>query len=294
MITIQSLLRLLVAMIALVAFPHKSMATVEGRDCTTPPTDMVIQYGDVVAGPNCNLVSGDSSLFRFLGKAGEKIIVINSRGSGGNVCVELLGPDGLPTTKGALQCTLNPSIRIDETLTQDGTHTIRISEYLNDQPLVYRMTIERIQPISLSATPIENVVIAEEINAPSDLDPYVFSAPAGTVIAVVVARTGGGNVCAELRGPDGLPTTKGALQCTLNPSIRINETVVQNGTHTIIVSEYLNDQTVNYTVKRDCIVGGVCNLPAFPCKGDFDRDRDVDNVDALRFRQEFGRKDCPI
>jgi hypothetical protein len=147
---------------------------------------MVIQYGDVVAGPDCNLVAGDSGLFRFNGKAGERIIVVGSRGGGGNVCAELRGPDGLPTTKGALQCTSNPSIRIDE------------------QPLT------------------------------------------------------------------------------------------QDGTYTIIVSEANNDQTLNYTVKRDCLLGSTCNLPAFPCKGDFDRDADVDNVDAFRFRQEFGRKDCPL
>ncbi len=290
--TIRNLLRLLIAMVALAFFPHESMATVEGRNCTAPPTDMVIQYGDVVAGPDCNLVAGDSGLFRFNGKAGERIIVVGSRAAGGNVCAELRGPDGLPTTAGVVQCG-GPSIRIDELLTQDGTHTIRISEYGNDQALDYRTTLERIQPISPSASGIADAVITEEINAPSDLDPFVFNAEDGTVISVVAARTGGGNVCAELRGPDGQLTKNGAAKCG-GPSIEIGETLTQ-GTHTIIVSEYGNDQTLNYTVKRVCFSGPKCTkIPPLPCKGDFDHDRDVDNVDAFQFRKEFGRKDCPL
>ena len=58
------------AVIALVTLPGIAFATVEGVPCSPEPTDMVISYGDLVTGTNCDISpAGDTDIFRFSGTA---------------------------------------------------------------------------------------------------------------------------------------------------------------------------------------------------------------------------------
>ncbi len=79
----------------LLYLPSLSEAAVEGIPCTPKPTDMIINYGDLI---NCAIdVIGDIDVFRFSGTSGETVRVQASRLSGGSPCFQVYAPpDGTP------------------------------------------------------------------------------------------------------------------------------------------------------------------------------------------------------
>jgi len=99
-------------------------AVVEGQagiPCTPEPTDMEINYGDLV---RCRIdFAGDSDVFRFFGQTGERVTV-DATGLGIDPCIELIGPDTTTVGRG---CDGSPSNRIDAPLNQTGQHTILIT-----------------------------------------------------------------------------------------------------------------------------------------------------------------------
>ncbi|MBI3989402.1 MAG: hypothetical protein HY347_07270 [candidate division NC10 bacterium] len=247
----------LLCSIAFVVSPQYGEAAVEGRGCSPEPTDMVISYGDLV---NCRIDSiGDTDVFRFSGTAGEVIIVQVSQQSGGTPCIELFGPDGVPTPHGDQVCFALK--RIDETLEQDGDYTILVSEFFNNHTVEYGLVLERVSPPSPTATPLcFDCNLSEGLNGIGDLDLYLFTGVPGDIVRVQGPRQSGGTPCIELFGPDGVHTPHGDQLCSTSSLIGINETLEQDGVHTILVSEFFNNQTVEYRVNVQC-VSGECPPP---------------------------------
>jgi hypothetical protein len=209
-----------------------------------PETDMVINYEDLV---DCSIdFNGDSDLFRFAGQDGETVLIQVSELVGtGDACIDLFRPDG---SSKASSCAAN---RIDTTLDQTGTHTIVVSENSNDETVSYRLALMRLVPPSPTALPIQfNSFLDNEINPPADVDVFLTGGNSGDTIRIeVVELAGTGDACIDLFRPDGSST---ASSCAAN---RIDTTLDQTGTHTIVVSENSNDETVSYRLTLQCIAG---------------------------------------
>jgi len=224
----------------LLYLPSLGKAAVEGIPCTPKPTDMIINYGDLV---NCQIDAiGRIDVFRFSGAAGDTVRGQTSKlGGAGFPSLEVHRPDGTLIFCNAFgNCPLN----------QTGTHTILVSELGNNQTVDYALALERIAPPSDTAQPIQHgQLISDEINGVGDIDLFFFGGEAGDTVRVQTSKLGGaGFPSLEVFRPDGTLIFCNAFgDCLLN----------QTGIHTILVSELGNNQTVEYSVTLECL-SGVC------------------------------------
>lgn len=93
--------------------------------CAPEPTDMEINYGDLVS---CAIdFPGDSDVFRFFGQTGERVVVDGSRSGVDGVapCLELIAPNKSTVGRGCERDFLQN--RIDATLNETGQHTILVT-----------------------------------------------------------------------------------------------------------------------------------------------------------------------
>jgi hypothetical protein len=98
-----------------------SAALADGRDCEAEPTDMFIDYADLI---NCALdLIGDIDVFRFTGGSGEAVRVqISGSAFFNSACFELFDPDGMPL--GERTCGNRSA---DYRLERTGSHAILVS-----------------------------------------------------------------------------------------------------------------------------------------------------------------------
>jgi hypothetical protein len=211
-----------------------------------PNQDTSIEYGDIV---NCSIEAiNDSDLIRFSGSIGETIMVQTFRlGGTGDPLVDLFAPDGTRMGGGP-----NP---FQITLQQSGPHTIMITEFTNNATVDYALTVERIAPPSLIARQTQyGRTLNDSINSIVDIDSFFFEATVGDTVSVSVSRLGGtGDPLVDLFAPDGTRIGGG-----LNP---FQVTLQQSGPHTIMVTEFTNDATVDYALTVQCISGDCTIVP---------------------------------
>ena len=214
--------------------------------CSPEITDDLIKYGDIVT---CTIGTiGDIDKFRFSGSDGDTVVVQATRQSSGIPCIKLFGPDGSLI---ASKCG-GTAAKINVTLNQTGTHSILVSEYNNDEVMDFALVLERIILPSASATPINpcDPPLIDEIDPVGDLDLFFFQGSDGDTVVVQATRQSSGIPCIELFGPDGSLI---ASKCG-GTAAKINVTLNQTGTHSILVSEYNNDEVIDYALVLERII----------------------------------------
>ncbi len=237
--------------ITLLLFQQSSKAALEGEACGPEPTNMTIDYGDLIT---CSInPTGDTDTFRFTGSAGDTVDISVARRSGGDPCVELFNPQG-----GRLGGTCTSFVsRVRVMLTSTGVHTILVSELNGDATLDYTLSLERLAPPSPPAKPIfYGQSFLDEINPRGDQDLYYFYGSDGDTVDISVARRSGGDPCVELFNPQG-----GRLggTCTSFVSM-VRVTLTSTGVHTILVGELNGDAMLAYTISLQCL-SGMCQPP---------------------------------
>ena len=247
--------RLSILLGSVLAVPDLGAAAVEGRACEAEPTDQQIRYGDLV---NCAIGQiGDDDVFRFAGGSGETVrLQISNLTGGARACFQLFDPDGEPFDLGV--CANNGR---DYLLEQTGPHTVVVAEDDGNSTVEYAMTLERVDPPSPAAVPIDyNQVVDDEINNIGDVDLLFFSGEAGDTISVRISNlSGGARACFRVYAPDGEPFDLGV--CANNSRVYLLE---KTGRHAIVVTEDDGNSTVEYALGLTC-VSGVCpnaDLPA--------------------------------
>ena len=251
--------RTLACAVAVGSAPGLAWAAAEVRKpCPAEPTDMPIEYGDLVS---CEISPvGDMDLFRFEGQAGERVVVVGNRQQAdGQACIELRGPaPGESVVVGGCTSYVTSSARLDTVLPASGLFTLRVFEQGNDQVLLYGLTLERVTPPSPTALDVcRNCTVTDQIDPVGDLDFFSFAGRAGDDVIIQVTKQAGGNACQELWGPTGEPVA-GACSSYVTPVTRLDLRLKQDGLYTILVFEQGIDQTLDYTVYFECF--GVCPL----------------------------------
>ena len=217
----------LVALLALATRVH----AIEGVPCRPEPTDLLIRYGDLIT---CAIdVIGDSDLFRFEGVAGE-VVRITISGSG--AAFEVLAPNG---------ARIGGSIVADDiALTETGLHTIVVRHNTNSNTVSYALALDRLSPPAPTARVIDyGQNLQDEINPVGDMDLFVFTGAAGTVVRVSTTNSAG----FEILAPDGAHLGGSIISADV--------TLAQTGIHTIFVHHNTNSGTLDYTVSLQCLVG---------------------------------------
>ncbi len=232
------------------------LAQPEGQPCMAEPTDQLMVYGDHVHPCQINPV-GDSDLFRFNGVAGERVIltVIDQAGAGSSpACVlELFRPNGsaVSTIAGNTTC------QVLTTLDATGLFTLRISESGNDNLMTYGVQMERLLPVSPTATSINpgDAVANLTMDPRGDADLFVFNGVSGDTISLrVTDQAGGGSSPAcllELYGPDGVLI----VDVAANTTCLIDRALTSTGAYTIRVRESGDDNLMTYNLEYQCILG---------------------------------------
>ena len=102
-------------------------------------------------------------------------------------------------------------------------------------------------------------MLPDAIDPVGDMDLFFFQGSNGDTVAIQATRQSGGTPCVELFDPDGVQIDK---VCTILSSARIDATLDQTGTHSILVTEYGNDATMDYALSYQCI-GDCPHTPLF-------------------------------
>ncbi|MHC4489590.1 MAG: hypothetical protein ACYSW7_10520 [Planctomycetota bacterium] len=245
----------LLGLVLSLGLPAMAGAIEEGIPCPPEPTNMDIEYGDLVT---CSIdVIGDTDVFRFLADGGEKVVVQASKQGGtGTPCIELFDPEGTPI--GSDCSSFGARIDTGPPLAP-GWHTILVTEQLNNDTVDYALALERIVPPSPTAQPIQyDESISDQINPVGDVDLFFFEGSVGDSITVQASRQGGtGTPCIELFAPDG---TLIGSDCS-SFGARIDAMLDQEGTHTILITEQLNNDTVDYELTLQCLGGHCLKFP---------------------------------
>ncbi len=266
-----------------------------GIVCDPEPTDMQVEYGDVVS---CSLgTSGDTDIFRFSGAAGEAVTVLLSRTSGGTPCLDLFGPTGDP-----IDSACGADARIDATLTETGSHTMLISESGGSSTADYALALERVAPPSAGATPICNGCnITSSLTPRGDLDLFSFDGAAGEVFTAILSRISGGIPCLDLFDPTGVIID---TACSATGA-RIDATLGTSGTYTMLVSEFGVGSGINYALALERVAppsgNAVAICPGCSLGGHIDPIGDLDlyyflgssgDVITVIATQSFGGAPC--
>jgi len=116
--------------------------------------------------------------------------------------------------------------------------------------------------MAFAQTPIScGEIVSGSISVVGEQDSYTFTADAGDVARVILTKTAGNNMQVELYDP---ALVKIASGNTYNGagSVKLDNTLTQSGTYTVIVSGYQNNQTGDYIVSWNRI-----NRPCPPATG---------------------------
>lgn len=241
------------------AVPAPAEAAREGRACEAEPTDMIIEYGDLIT---CAIrPAGDSDLFRLAGSSGQtvRLQLADLTAGAATPCLQLRDPAGEP-----LPGRLCGSGGGDFLLERTGTYGIVVTENPDDRAQVvrYALVAERIDPTSPAAVPIKHgQAIADEIRRAGDLDSYFLEAEAGDRIALEIAdRTPGAPApCFQLYDPTGA-----ALAGPVCGNRSVEFLLEKAGRHSILVTERARARAraVGYDLRLSCI-SGICPDPGF-------------------------------
>jgi hypothetical protein len=249
---IRCLIRLACLCLPLLNVPLPVEAVTVATPCKAEPTDEVISYGDVIT---CVISpAGDTDTFRFAGLPNEKVIVqAFSTMALFAPCVELYGPDGVLVSS---FCSSGSSkARIDVTLEKAGTHTILVGANNGIATGSYNLVLERTFPLTPFGAPIKygQTLVGQTIDLIGVPEVFVLNgAKDSTVIIQATSTTALFALCLELHGPDGVLVS--GFCSSGSATARINVTLTQDGTHTLLVASNGNT-TGTFNLTLQCIFG---------------------------------------
>lgn len=248
----------------------------EAVPCGVEPTDMSVNYGDLIS---CEInPATDVDFYRFSGHAGDRILAEAAYVSGGLFLprIQLFAPDGTSL----LIASLPP--RIDVVLPQTGTYTLSVfNHYItNATPGEYTVMVSCSGGTCLPSPPpppaqplVQNIPCEGEptdqflpfstrvncdITPATDVDVYRFTAGAGDRILAEAGYVSGDLFIPRIQifAPDGASLGIASLPP------RVDVTAPLSGTYTAIVfNHYITNATSgSYTFDISC-TGGSCLPP---------------------------------
>jgi hypothetical protein len=127
----------LTGLILYLSFPTMGETAVEGIPCNPEPTDMFINYGNLVI---CSVdQSGDIDVYRFTATTGENVLIQGTWQSGSmRPCIELIAPDNSRLKA----CDNSFTNRIDTILNQTGTYTILFTDMFGTGTGEYSLALQ--------------------------------------------------------------------------------------------------------------------------------------------------------
>jgi uncharacterized protein (TIGR03437 family) len=177
---------LLLAVAELLFCPARAVAQM--RPCDPEPTNMTINYGDVVS---CDISPiGDTDSFQFAGTAGQMVLIQVTKLSGaGTPYFELSDPGSIRID--AQGDRWSGIARSEAQLVKTGIYRIRVQDADDNETLTYQVFLQRAVP-PLVATPISfGQPLNGNIGFAGGVDFYTFSGTAGQVVSVQVSKVGG-------------------------------------------------------------------------------------------------------
>ena len=190
----------------------------------------------------------DFDAYRFTCNAGNRMIfdVVPVGGAASNPVLNIYPPGGGPTL------VTSASHRVEWQAPSSGTYTLLLEDQgLNDTG-TYDLTL-----LNLSAGPLTTVAdpdggalaaattVAGQMDADVDLDAFTFNGSAGDQVLFGAVRTGATtlNTTLTLYPPQG-----GPYEALSSSADRLEATLLQSGTYTIVVEDYGNTHTGAYNL----------------------------------------------
>ena len=248
-----------------------SFLNVQGGPLTTA--------GDLDGGPmaSSDIKSGqigsvtDFDAFTFTGAVGQRVIITALATSGVfNTAIYLYPPDGGPAENATA------GDRLDQQLLENGTYTIVIEDYGNDQTGGYNLSLLNLTagPLTSGTDPDGGILVSGEsvsgqISAPGDMDAWHFVGTFGQRIVIAgVATSIGINTNIAVYPPNG-------PAIVFTSADRNDFQLTASGTYTVVVEDYGDDTPGTYTLSLMNVSGGPYTS---------DTDGDAGTIDSGSYR----------
>ncbi len=232
-----------------------------------------IASGETASG---NIVASDMDAFKFMGTAGERVIVTATRISGSlDTELYLYPPNG-----GPLEADTSPfGDKLDHQLNQTGEYTVIVHDYSLNNPGSYNLTFLKIPgAASFPADPDGGNIASGETASgsiiASDMDAFKFYGETGERVIITAARISGSlDTELYLYPPDGSP-----LEADSSPfGDKLDHQLRKTGVYTVIVHDYALNNPGSYNLTFLKIPGAVSSL------------RDLDGGDLVSSGTASGR-----
>jgi len=217
---------------------------------SNPCNATAITCGQAISGSLS--AAGQQNFYTFTATAGDKVTIrlIKTLGA---LQPQLELYDGTGAKIGSGYSYSGNDVVIDKSLSAAGAYTLVVSDYGNDATGNYNLTWQRLNNPCNATNICGQTAVSGSINVTGKQDYYTFIAGTGDNIVLTLTRTSGDfTPCLELYDSSG---TRVAYQYTFGTSVTINNTLSVGGTFIVIVSDYGNSKTGNYTLNTQA--GGV-------------------------------------
>jgi len=225
--------------------------------CEDEPTDMPIEFGDIIE--CCISPVADTDIFRFTGTAGERIMItIVDRTSFGAFPVAVVyDPQPVPIdTLGSNDA----GTRVTLDLQATGTYTILIRESGNNDTACYNLALQRLIPTPSSAEILFNDWVHQSlIDVAGDSDIILFEGEAGSrIMLTLLDRTSfGAYPLAEIFNPSGAAVDVLGIN---DSAERVFLDLSETGTYTILLRENGDNETASYSLAMQDVLPFVPDL----------------------------------
>jgi hypothetical protein len=257
------LLPLTALFFGLLLVPKAALAAGGATNCPPEPaTDTAIASGELYAGTNCALHTGDVDSFVFSANDGDTYqSILAYQGGANGSCMVLLDPNGkqiFPNTSSPNNCTSNGDLVVPQTLTVTGKYTINLTQQGGGSGGDYSLSLERINPFPSDA---KQATLAHAIAG--TFDPanaqiaYTFAGFTTGTYFVSVSYTGGANgTCAYLYYPgSATPRPSPDQGCTSNGVFQFTFTPPENDTYMVLLTGEGDGSGGDYSFEVSCYSG---------------------------------------
>jgi hypothetical protein len=267
--------------------------TVPGSPQLLDSQDQTLQNGEEVLS---SIPSGTFAVFPFevLAAGTARVTVSETSGFSAEPELEIFGPDGLSLGTGGSTSNSSNTATVQISAIQTGTYTAVVRDFSDDDAMEFR-----IRAITVPGNP---EMIAARDSILTDDTPVISSIPAGAYAVfpfqvtslgtINVGVTETGTLIAEPRvqvfGPDGQSVSIGGSSSNSSNSAAVSFSPSQLGTYTAIVSDFSNNEEMDFAISADGIDTVPTRITSFKRDGEgvasFDQLRRPDLIDELKLQ----------
>jgi hypothetical protein len=248
------------------------------KTCAPEPGTTDIEYGEVA---NCDVgFPGDADLFRFYGRAGQKVWILVARTSGNaDHRLRIIDTDGAASGYTTTRCyspspynlTCPAHLYYETTLSKTGSYLVEVSDNGSNETFSYSIGLKLLVPLPTDSIQLEyGRPRQSKLKSSWDWHYYTIGGTAGDRVKITVTRTSdNANHWLTVVAPSGKLVYDNGAYCyspspynlTCSAEVSTESVLDETGAYVLRLRDGNEDETFAYTIVANCI-GNCAEAPS--------------------------------